>query len=262
MSHIVKTDAVVLKSMKYRETSMIVTLYTKQFGKISGIVKGARQTKNKFGSALQPMAYVALVLYKKEKRDLQMVTQCDVITSFRGLTEDIEKMAVGMSMVELIANIAHEEEENEPLFTLLVDSLAAVNHATKYPTNVFYYFELKLAELLGFQPRFDDCISCRTQVVRSDNIGEIIAYHLGRGGPLCANCSAVPGQLKKLSVHSLHILKHITACDAFDVVFDIDIDYHAKEEINGFLWDYLKHHISGMRALKSSRVFSQILNAS
>ena len=63
---IAKTEAVVLRSMKYRETSRIVSFYTKQFGKISGIVKGARSPKNAFGSALQPMSHVSLVLYKKD----------------------------------------------------------------------------------------------------------------------------------------------------------------------------------------------------
>jgi DNA repair protein RecO (recombination protein O) len=262
MSTIVKTEAVVLKAMKYRGTSMIVTFYTRHFGKIAGIVKGARQTKNKFGSSLQLMSHVMLVFYKKEGRDLQTVTQCDMIKSFRNLSEDIEKMAVGMSMIELVANIAHEEEENAPLFSLLSESLSTVNDATKNPSNVFYYFELKLASLLGFEPRFDECLECRSSLLRTNNKGEIVAYHLGRGGPLCANCSNVPGKLRKLTVRSLAILKSLDECEAIEQVFDFDIDYHAKEEINGFLWDYLRHHISGMRALKSTKVFSQILDAS
>ena len=262
MSTIVKTEAIVLKAMKYRGTSMIVTFYTERFGKISGIVKGARQAKSKYGSSLQPMSYVTLVFYKKEGRELQTVTQCDVVKSFRNLAEDIEKMAVGMSMVELIANIAHEEEENTPLFSLLHESLSTVNDATKNPTNVFYHFESKLASLLGFQPRFDECLVCRSAVLRADNTGESVWYHLGRGGPLCANCSNVPGKLRKLNIRSLRILKRLSECETVQDVLDIEVDYHAKEEINGFLWDYLRHHISGMRALKSSRVFSQILDAS
>jgi len=257
-----KTEAIVLKTMKYRGTSMIVTLYTKQFGKMSGIVKGARQAKSKFGSALQPMSHVQVVVYKKEGRDLQTVTQCDALTTHRGLGEDIEKMAVGMSMVELISNIAHEEEENPELFSLLQESLAAVNSATKNPSNVLYYFELRLSHLLGFQPRFDDCISCRAPIFRGENAGEQVTYHLGRGGPLCAGCSSVPGQTRKITVRNLRVLKSISECDTYEAVIEIDIDYRAKEEINGFLWDYLRQHISGMRTLKSSKVFSRIFDAS
>jgi len=262
MTQIVNTEAVVLKAMKYRETSTIASFYTKQFGKVSGIVKGARRAKSKYGSALQPMSYVALVLYKKDNRDLQTVSQCDLIKSFRHLSEDIEKMAIGMSMIELTANVAHEEEENPPLFSLLVGSLQAVNDATKSVANLLYHFELRLATVLGFQPRFDDCISCRSPVAQEHNAEGGVTYHLGRGGPLCANCSAVPGPLKRLSMRNLRILKDIAACDTIDRVLEIEVDYRAKEEINGVLWDYLRHHVSGMRSLKSHHVFSQILDAS
>ena len=70
---IVKTDAIVLKSMRFRETSKIVTFYTRRYGKIAAVAKGARETKNKFGAALEPMTGVNLVFYKKEQRDLQLV---------------------------------------------------------------------------------------------------------------------------------------------------------------------------------------------
>ncbi|HEV8538897.1 MAG TPA: DNA repair protein RecO, partial [Bacteroidota bacterium] len=101
MSQIVTTEAIVLKSMKYRETSRIVTFYTRSFGKIPGIVKGARQAKSKYGTSLQPMSYVSLVFYRKEGREIQTVSQCDLMKSFRHLAEDMEKMAVGMAMIEL-----------------------------------------------------------------------------------------------------------------------------------------------------------------
>ena len=90
MSDIITSEAVVLRSMKYRETSKIVTFYTKEAGKISGIVKGARQSKNKYGSTLEPMSYVSLVFYQNEKRDLQMVSSCDWVKTFRYLMEDID----------------------------------------------------------------------------------------------------------------------------------------------------------------------------
>ena len=99
MSSIVKTEAVVLKSMKYRETSKIITFYTRDFGKVKAIAKGARQPKNKFGSSLEPMSYVLVVLYRKEHRDLQLISQCDLIKTFRHLSEDLDKMAVCMSAI-------------------------------------------------------------------------------------------------------------------------------------------------------------------
>src|SRR5436309_2774306 len=136
MSAIVTTDAIVLKSMKYRETSKIVAFYTRKFGKISAIVKGARRSKSKYGSSLEPMSYVSVVIYKKEGRELQTVSQCDVMKPFRHLADDLDKIAVGLSVIELVSIVAHEEEENTLLFLLVIDIMAALNDATRNPSNL------------------------------------------------------------------------------------------------------------------------------
>ena len=261
MSQVVTTEAIVLRSMKYGETSRIVTFYTKLFGKVSGIVKGARQVKNKYGASLQPMSYVSLVFYRKEGRDLQTVTQCDMITSYRYLAEDMEKMAAGMAMIELVSNISFGEEENVPLFALLVGSLAAVNDATKSPALLLYHFELRLASVLGIRPRFDECIGCRAVVPAEDSSAGSIAYHLGRGGPLCAACASVPGPLRKLSTRTMRVLKELARCETYEQVCAIEPGRQTQEEINGFLVDFLRHHISGLRSLRSERVFSRLLDA-
>ena len=77
-----KTEAVVLKAVKYRETSKIVTLYTKKFGKINAVAKGAMLTTSKFGASLEPMSYILAVLYKKETREVQFLSQADLIKPF------------------------------------------------------------------------------------------------------------------------------------------------------------------------------------
>ena len=138
-----------------------MAFFTRQFGTIGGIVKGARQRKSRYGSALEPMRYVSLVLYKKEGRELATVSQCDVLRLFPRLEDDLDKMAVGLSIMELLSMISQEEESN-PLFTLVLDAVSALNDATKNPRNVFYYFEIHLARLLGFQPLFGHCSSCGT----------------------------------------------------------------------------------------------------
>lgn len=253
---IVKSEAVVLRTMKYRDTSRIVTFYTREFGKLGGIVKGARDAKNKYGSSLQPTSHVSLVVYKKAGRDLQTVTQCDLLKSFRHVHEDLDKMAAGMTMIELVNIIAHEEEENIPLFTLLVDSLAAVNHATKHPLALLYNFEIRLAGILGFQPLFNSCISCHERIV-----GEKVIYHLMKGGPVCRNCPSVPGQTMTVLYRTLKLLQKISEAETFDELPEIEAG-PASKEIDSLLWSFLKLHVSGMRALKTERVFSKILDLS
>ena len=187
---IVRTEAVVLTSMKYRESSRILKLYTRSSGKVSVIAKGARQTKSKFGSALQPMAHVTAVLYWKVDRDLQLLTQCDIVVHFRHLGEDIERMSGGMAVVELVDAVSHAEEENVPLFELLVNTLGAMNNATKQPRNALYYFEVHLLDILGFRPNFSSCFHCGIPLDERALGGQEGELRVGLGGILCGRCAA------------------------------------------------------------------------
>jgi len=260
MSHIVKTEAVVLKSMKYRESSKIVTLYTRKFGKISVIVKGARLPKSKYGSALEPMSYVAIVLYKKDGREIQTLSQADSVRSFLSLREDLQKMAVGMTVIELVNIVAHEQEENASLFNLLVESLTTVNDSTKNPSNVFYRFEVYLSRILGFQLTFDKCVSCRKKLSDGEPDGNAVQFHLAKGGPLCTKCGNVAGQKVSLSRNSFKALQQISTLNDPSDALEITIEHTFKREMESLLDNYLRYHVSGFRALKSGKVFSKILN--
>jgi DNA repair protein RecO (recombination protein O) len=285
---IVKSEAIVLRSIKYRETSRIVTFYTKAFGKIGGIVKGARTAKNGLGAALQPMSHVGLVLYKKEGRDLHAVSQCDLLTPFRSLAEELPRMAAGMAIIELVGNIAHEEEENVALFDLILNSLSAADAASGDPAEQFFKFEVQLAGILGFKPVFDQCVSCGKAV--PDTNAEIL-FELERGGPLCSNCRDRHGHTVALTGKQLHYLEslHPTRHGLVEVSSSVSetdpprhglvevsssvsetdgggaaksLDPASKNEIERFLEAFLRKHVSGIRTSKSERVFSRLLTGS
>jgi DNA repair protein RecO (recombination protein O) len=260
MSAIIRTEAIVLRRMKYSESSLIVTFYTRQFGKLSGIVKGARKSTGKYGASLQPMSYVMLVVYKKEGRELQTVSQCDLIRSFRSLGEDLEKMAVGMSMVELVTVVAHEEEGNVALFTLLATSLASLNDAARNVRNLLYHFELHLMRILGFAPSFRTCVSCQADVHERIQFDESYSFHLSRGGVLCRSCKNIPGPKISLSGDGLRILHLLGSQASAEAILDLAIDAEMRGELERFLWAYLQYHVAGMRKLKSTEIFSRILH--
>ncbi|MBI1804609.1 MAG: DNA repair protein RecO [Ignavibacteriae bacterium] len=262
MSEIIKTEAIVLKSMKYRETSKIVTLYTREFGKVSTIVKGARRAKSTFGSSLEPMSYVSVVFYKKQGRELQTLAQCDVITPFRKLAEDLEKMSVGVTIIELVSAVAHEEERNVALFNLVATSLTTLNDVGKNSLNLLYAFEVHLARILGFQPTFGRCISCGRPLSSQLSPDDEIVFHLDRGGPLCGNCANTGGQAFLLSRGSLINLQRIASAEHLVDVSSVDISKESKAEIGNFLWSYLRYHVSGIRTLRSEKVFAKILTVS
>ena len=82
MSDIVKTEAVVLSKINYGDTSSIVSLYTESDGKISAIVKGGRTQKSKLGKIIDPLNHLQIIIYKKNSRDVQLLTSADLVSHF------------------------------------------------------------------------------------------------------------------------------------------------------------------------------------
>lgn len=253
---IVKTEGIVLSKMKYRDTSKILRLYTREFGKVSVIAKGARETKSKFRAALEPMNHVACVIYRKDNRDLQLLSQCDVITPFRHLSEDMGKMRVGLSVVELVDIASHAEEGNEILFSLLADVLQTVNSATKNPVSALYYFEMKLSGIMGFNPQLERCVHCNAGIPNGlEETGRCVITH---DGILCNNCSDNTGR-KGISASAVRSLQQMQRATTSESVLHMNLSPLVNEEVQCSLLRHLQHHIEGFRGLRSEEVFATLL---
>lgn len=252
---IVKTDAIVLSAMKYRETSKIVRLYTREFGKVSVIAKGARDTKSKFRSALEPMNRVACVIYKNENRELQLLSQCDVVESFRHLSEDMEKMHAAMTAIELVTVVTHDEEANEPLFSLLVEMLETVNSATNNATIALYYFEMQLAGILGFKPELNQCSNCGRETNSETSKG----FSMSSSGVVCSECSENVGAANMISAGTLKVLQRLQQAAELESVMNIHLSPAGKADVRDAVRRHLQNHIEGFRGLKSEEVFAAIL---
>lgn len=148
---IVKTEAVVLKCDNYRETSKIITFFTKSHGKVKGIAKGIRDSKSRWGGALQSMALINLMFYYKETRTLHLVSGAEHTAALTGLYSDFDKMQCGFRMVELVNKTTAEYQENTKIYNLLAESLALLDQASKNYVNVLFNFEFRLLSLLGFK---------------------------------------------------------------------------------------------------------------
>ncbi len=253
---IVKTEAIVLSAMKYGDTSKIVRLYTREFGRLSVIAKGARGTKSKFRSVLEPMNHVATVIYKNSNRELQLLSQCDLIQSFPHLSEDLEKMSVGMTALELVTLATHEEEPHEALFRLLLDLLENASTATKNNTAALYFFETRLAELMGFKPDLDVCPACGGQLLAEALGGRNVK--ITSSGVLCGDCAQY-GSGQAVSAGTLRVLQRLQVLDSCSAALNLLLPAPIGDEVRQALRQHLQTHIEGFRDLRSERVFSALL---
>lgn len=261
-----KTEAIVLKSMKYRDTSKIVTFYTKEFGKIKGIAKGARTAKNKFGASLEPISHSMLVFYKKEHRDLHLISQCDVLNTHRLIAKDLNCLSHALAMLELVNTITHHEEKNFLLFDLILESLQALNDAKIQYDTLFHAFSLRLVTIFGFHPNFEFCATCH-RMIDENMTSKQFTFEIPRGAILCDQCrlpSVFGTHLQHENIHSIalsiqciKIIKRMMNASLSSLT-NIKYDEQVGNEIGALLRLYLRYHFDGLKSLKSAEIIQHL----
>jgi DNA repair protein RecO (recombination protein O) len=251
-----KAEAIVLRSKKYGDTSKIITLYTKEFGKISVIAKGSRSRNNKFGGSLEPISHISIVFYKYANRDLQYISQSSIIDFFPSVHNDFSKMMIVIAILEIVNNVIHSEEQNKDFFNLILNTIRSIEKSDSNYNRFLLYFQVHLANIFGFQPNFNLCEICSKEFDNGYVIEEN-GFIIDRGCLICRHClekSIFPHV--KIALPSIQILQKLTDHD-ISIINDIPISRDALLEIYNLMHQYLMHHITGMRNLKSIEVFSK-----
>lgn len=249
---IVSTDAIVLHAMKYGDTSKIVTLYTRRYGKLKVIAKGVRAAKNKAGASLEPMTIAAVVFYKKQNRELSLLSKSEIARPLNHLFSVEEKMIAGLALVELLSVAMHDEHEDEPVFDSSVEALAEIDRAAKNPLNIFIRFVLGLIHSHGYSLTLDRCMKCGTP---SDDGQGSYRFQLSEGTivcPACAESYALSGMpVSRGAIKSLRFLMQSSFADSTGLSLTIS----ARDEILEVLFAFMKYHIAGMRTLRTLSLF-------
>lgn len=193
MTGLYRDNAVVLRSWKLGEADRIVSLMTQQNGKIRCVAKGARKTKSRFGSSVDPTNHLEVQLYRG-KGDLDTLTQVQSIDRFPALREDLELFARASSMLEAVELVAQDREPNEGLYTMLARAMHTI--ASSESHLVVAGFFLKLLAQEGFAPSVDVCVLCGATT-------NLTHFSVGDGGTTCGTCRAGTS----LSVEALALLQ-------------------------------------------------------
>ncbi len=137
MSEIKKTEAVVLSKLNYGDSSLIVTLFTKEQGKISAIVKGARSPKSKTSLKIDPLNYIEIIYYNKESRELQIISSADLVEYYPAIKSDLDKLKYAQSVLELVKNLTVEHEQHVRLFNGIIRIFELLETSNKGPKRYF-----------------------------------------------------------------------------------------------------------------------------
>ena len=147
-----KNPAFVLKTQDYRDTSVLGDFYTRDHGRIRGIVKGIRDTRARFGSTLEPFSLNEILFYKRKRGgDLHLVTQVDMADEFPSVRGDLERLGTASYCLELLSELVEPEEPEPRIFELLRDTLLFLSSGASC-RRAARIFEVKLLDLLGLMP--------------------------------------------------------------------------------------------------------------
>ena len=254
-----KADAIILNSKKYRETSKILTLYTKEFGRLNMIAKGSRAKNNKFGGSLETLSHVSIVFYHYPQKDYHYITQSNINNYYKNIHGDITKTMTAMSISEIVYNTMHPCDPNHSIFNLLVDTFDALEAEKNDFLKYLVYFQIHYAHLLGYMPDISSCTLCGISV-ESNRMYDSVYFNINNGSLLCEECSKkiiVP--LKKTSCGTGKIINKFYSVNAIKLN-SISVSSSLINEVFSIFHLYLKNHVPGMRDLKSLDLLFSIAN--
>jgi len=182
-----KSLAIVLRVVEFSETSCVVTLFTRDFGKVSALAKGARRPKSPFEAALDLLAVCRVVFLRKSADVLDLLTEAKLERRFRAATRDLSRLYAGYYVIELLREMTDTHDPHEALFDAALGAIAALDGDGDVFATVLR-FELAALRELGHLPSLQECVGCGCQVEASERV----AFGYLAGGVLCPACR--PGQ--------------------------------------------------------------------
>jgi DNA repair protein RecO (recombination protein O) len=243
-----KTEALVINRFNFRETSLIATFFTRDFGKMSGILKGIRTDIKKFASPLDLFSLNEIIFYKKRDTSLHLVSHCDLKDDYPHLRQTVAKMASASVMMELVSALMPVEDANEAAFDLTCACLNELQ-TNANPDKIITIYKIKLLSLSGFKPNFNSCVACDTRITGDAK------FSLNLGGLLCVGCFRKDIAARVIFRGTIASIVHIQKND-FRTNLNLGLNPQIKRELTLILNSFLHYHLE--KQLKSEKVLQEV----
>ena len=226
---IVNTPAIVLKSFSYGDSSLIARCFSKNNGKISLIIKGAKSTKSPKVSYFQPLSYIDIIYNHKVNRELQVLSKVNFREYWSKILDDLYKISLTMTILEITDKVLSENDPHPSLFLVLKEVLKSYNNTCIDPNLLFWFYECALLSYLGFRPNLEDpkLAGLVLPDIKNDSDCIIILSTL-----LAGNINELPK--KRVAKETSNL-------------------------ISNYLWKLMSYHFEGLSTIKSFSVVKKLL---
>ena len=234
---LLRTKAFVLRNRPLGETDRLVTCFTLEHGKITGVAKGAGRLRSRFGGSLQPLSLIRLMLFGKEMRSLYRIDHTDILTSFQAIRDDWEKVRPGLYAVDLVDALLPDADPQPRVFALLERLLISLSAGETARIELWVrLFEARLLTLVGYRPLVERCVICHRSATATGAVsGEL-------GGYVCPGCEPGVSDARRVSPATLRLLARAATLQ-WGAAERVSLSGEQQQELRQVLHELLRGHV-------------------
>lgn len=232
---ILKSEAIVLKTFDFRETSLIAHFFTRDYGRLDGILKGIRSDSRKFASNLEPFSLNEIIFYQARSSGLHLISQCDLKDDFTVIRNNLKSIAYASYIMDLIGHLMQPDDKNIDGYELTLSALKQMSSG-RDAEKVLYIFLIKFLKSIGFRPRLDGCIAC------DRDISAAAFFNLKRGGLICAQCGTADSYTSDVLGGTIASILHIEQGNWEDAL-RLGLSAKIKDELKNILHNFMEFHL-------------------
>jgi DNA repair protein RecO (recombination protein O) len=195
-----KTEAFVLKTLPFRTSSLVVTTFSRSFGKVKGIAKGVRREGVIRPSTFEPFTLLEILFYEKIHSELHLISEATILETFEDLRADLEVLATAYYLVDLVDQLSEPHDPHEPIFELLQFAFRSLPSFP--PSFLARFFEIQLLREIGLLPHLSGCLAC------GERNPEKVYFSVRQGAIFCPRCYRKAQGAKRLGLDVLEAMRH------------------------------------------------------
>jgi DNA repair protein RecO (recombination protein O) len=245
--HVYRTEAIVLRRHDLGETDRILTLFTRDRGKVRAVAKGVRKPSSRKAGHVELFMRADMLL--AEGRTLDVLTQVELVEPYLPLRENLMRATYAAHIAELVDAFTEDADESRPMYMLLRDGLGWIS-GTDDLQRAARFFELRMLDLAGYRPELFRCVICEEKIRAVDQF-----YSVADGGVVCPECSIRTPRVRAMSLRVLKVLRYLQT-RTFEVVEQLALGAPVQAESERLLYDSLTYHLE--RRLKSAAFLERL----
>ncbi len=244
----VSTEAIVLRTVNYSETSVIATVFSKSHGKIALMAKGARKPKSPFFAQFEPMNSLHIDFFFKDNRNIQTLKNSSFHSNSEIIRQNFNALNYGIVMVDILDKVLQDTHEEPIIFKLSSRVLEFLGKQNVDNSLLFHFFLIQFSIYIGFMPSLKNCNICDVKLKDAtfdEHLGELV----------CNSCSSSPGiHISSKSVELLQLLVNTNIENLNKIIYQP----MSLDEIRIFLQQYLRFHLEDMKYVKSLKLLNEL----